>query len=769
MTRPLGLLVFALAGLGAHAQSVALLPLDAEVWGRSQTVRGTVTGATAGTLHVGDQAVAFEAADGTFAVPVTVGEGTTEIVACAGSVCSDTLRYTLGYRLRPEVALAATVEGETVTFAARVLDNPGRGPLAFAWSEDPGNPASLGLSVLTDTTATASLATDAPAGEYYVDIVVTQADGDARRARTLVTVEDGAVRAFDIARDHAAWIDRAVLYEITPRFFVNQYNGKLRHITDKIPELVDLGIDTIWLQPIFPTANGQQAYDVTDYFAVWDDLGTEDDLHELIDTAHAAGLRVILDVVPNHTSISHPYAEQVIAHGDRSYYADFYQQETDDAPYSENYTFIREGEATFIGYFWDDLVNLNYDNPDVQRFMVEATRYWVETFDVDGFRFDAVWAVVARNPAFVQEWRRALKRVKPELLLLAETKATDPASFEGFDVAYDWHADRTYISKWAWQRSSPDVTLFNTGLDQFRARDLRNAVTNRGNGYPPGAAVLRYLENNDTPRFVANHSVEQTKMAATLVFTLPGVPMLYYGQEVGIRNEFPSFPVSVPIRDYDREGFFAFYQHLIWLKHTLDALEGDGFQEVQVTPGDAAGQTYAYLRTGDDADVLAVANLGEAPVAAIVSVPTVLEPSEAVVLTDLFTGEIREVSAADLDGLALEVPGHTTRLLAVADRAIVLPVASEPDDVSSRASLEPSYPNPTTGRSAVPYTLSRPGHVRLSVFDVLGREVAVLEDGFAPAGRHAAPFDATPLPSGTYVVRLDAESVVLSTMITVIR
>ena len=771
MTRTLrffGLLpLLALFGPNAEAQTVELTQRDATVWGQEQVVRGTLEGATAGTLLINDEEIPFDATGGAFAVPVVLGAGENEVVACAAGACSDPLVLTLGYDLRPEVYLFATVTGREVAFEGHVLDNPDGGSLTFEWEEDPGNPQALSLAVLTDTTAAASVPDGAAPGEYYVNLTATDDDGDTFRARTFVTVSADGVTPFAIGTDHAAWVDRAVLYEITPRFFTNQYNGKLEHITQRIPELVELGVNTIWLQPIYPTANGQQAYDVTDYFAVWDVLGMEEDLDELVEAAHAAGLKVILDFVPNHSSIEHPYAQDAIAHGEASHYYDFYQRELDDAPYSENYNVMQVGEMTFVYYFWDDLVNFDYDNPEVQRFIVEASRYWVENFDVDGYRMDAVWGVVARNPDFVQAWRRALKRVKPELLFLGETKATDPVNFdERFDAAYDWDADPDYISRWAWQRSSQESTLFNTGLDRFRARDLRNALTNDGNGYAPNATILRYLENNDTPRFADNHSVAQTKMAAALLFSLPGIPMLYYGQEVGVTNQFPSFPLSVPIASYDDDGLFPYYQHLIRLRERFPSLTSATYEEVAVAPEEVAGSTFAYRRwveDGEGENTLAVVNMGAEAVEAELALPIEdlgIGADEVYYLTDLFSGESREATGAELEALSLAVPAHTTRLFALADSAVSVPTPNAPAPTGnpSALALAQNYPNPFRSETAIEYETAGPGRVRLSVFDVLGREVAVLVDAVEPAGTHRVRFDARALPSGLYVYRLTTAS-----------
>lgn len=764
----------------ATAQTIALDEEDATVWAQEQVASGAVAGANTGVLYVNGTPVPFTAPDGLFAVPLRLTEPETTVIACAGSgggeVCGDTLRWTLGYEPRPEAELRPSVAGRTVTLSGRVLDNPDGAALTFAWHEDTDNPAALGLTAQSDSTATVAVPEGAPPGEYYFDWTVTAGDGDERRARTFVTVApDGAVRPFVLETDHAAWVDRATVYEIAPRYFTNQYLGRFDHITQKLPELVALGVNTVWLQPIYPNVNGGQGYDVTDYFGIWSALGTEEDLHELVDAAHGLGLRVLLDFVPNHTSVGHPYARDAIAHGARSHYYSFYQREFDDAPYSENYHYLHEGAMTFVYYFWEDLVNFNYHDPEVQRHIIEASRYWVETFDVDGYRFDAVWGVQARNPEFLPLWRLALKRVKPELFMLAESKATDEDLFEArFDAAYDWTADTGYISEWAWQRGNQEQTLFNAGLEQYRARDLRNALSDFGRGYHPDAVVFRYLENNDTPRFFANHTVEQTKMAATLLFSLHGIPMLYYGQEAGVTNPFPSFPVSVPIASYDDEGFFPHYAQLLLLRETFSALRSDHFEEVAVSPEDVGDQTFAYRRWEGSENVIGAINMGDDGVTATVALPVEsmgLDAGTTYYLTDLLSGEALSGTGADLAAFDVAVPAYTTRLFAVADSVVTIPLAGEPAPPAGPAAfgLEPNYPNPFSGTTTLAYTVARGGPVRLVVYDLLGRAVARLVDGDVPAGRHLVAFDGRALASGVYVCRLEGEGQALTRRMLLVR
>ena len=366
-----------------------------------------------------------------------------------------------------------------------------------------------------------------------------------------------------------AWMKQAVIYGIKPSGFVQ--NATYSNITAKLPELKELGINTIWLQPVFKTARGGQGYDITDFFSLREDLGTKEQLKNLIDSAHMLGIRTLFDFVPNHTSLAHPFAKDIIEKGRSSVYYDHYQHENDGAPYSSHYNKDANG---FIYYFWKDLVNLNYNNEAVRKMISDACIYWIRELDIDGYRFDAVWGVNARSPEFFKELRKKMKAVKHDVLLLAEDKGSDPKVFElGFDAAYDWSTDTSWVSHWPWQYEHTErenLTIFNNPDTAKRYSLIRKAIFD-GNKNPE--KILRFMENNDLPRFINSHTHEQTKMAAALLFSLPGIPLIYNGQETGFTghpySRRPIFAAESMIRSQDSLGLFDYYKSLIHkrLKH----------------------------------------------------------------------------------------------------------------------------------------------------------------------------------------------------------
>lgn len=402
------------------------------------------------------------------------------------------------------------------------------------------------------------------------------------------------------------WMKEAIIYEITPYNFVK--NGTFKAITEKLPELKELGVNTIWLQPVTKSSSRGQGYDVVDYFEVNPDLGTEEELHELVDHAKKLKLRILFDVVLNHTSIYHPYAQNVIQNGDKSFYYSYYQMEMDDKPYS---SFYNRNEEKFITYFWEDLVNLNYDNEDVQVWMIEMCKYWMQEYNIDGFRFDAIWGVIARNPGFIRRLIAELKNINPDFLLLAEDKGSDPNIFAlGFDAAYDWTADMTWISQWAWEYEYDEyenLTMFNHPDSLKRKTLLQMALfENRDNAF----RLLRFMENNDMPHFITDHTISQTKMVAGLLFSLPGIPMMYNGQEIAKRGHPYTieyvFKRENSIKELDNEGFFEYYQKLIQLRKENSLLSGKSLNEISVPSEEGI---LAFLRWSSDQNFIIILNL----------------------------------------------------------------------------------------------------------------------------------------------------------------
>ncbi|HLH88589.1 MAG TPA: alpha-amylase family glycosyl hydrolase [Xanthobacteraceae bacterium] len=452
--------------------------------------------------------------------------------------------------------------------------------VTYAWRGSVENPSRL--AGLPAQGARVALPVPRREGEYRVRLRVVDAVGRADEGTVVFRVAHGRVEAIDPLRVHPAWIDDAVVYGVVPALFGSR---GIADVTRRLDELARLGINTLWLSPITPAPPRDFGYAVTDYFGVRRAFGSAADLRALIAAAHDRGMRVVLDFVANHLSDRNGYFADAAAHRRASPYFDFFARDA-------------AGHATH--YFdWKNLENLNYDNAEVRRMVIEGFAHWVRDFDVDGFRVDAAWGPRERAPAFWARWASELRRIKPDLLLLAEASARDPYyALHGFDAAYDW-TDK--LGQWAWGGAFEDWP--------HAASQLRGAVAASASS---GTMVFRFIENNDTgARFVTRYGADRTRLAAALLLTLPGLPALYTGQEVGA--EYQPYKADGPIRWDDHYGLRAWYARLIALRHAEAALRSRALRFIDAG---ASGQILAYVRPGATSqdDVVVLLNFGADPV-----------------------------------------------------------------------------------------------------------------------------------------------------------
>jgi len=750
------------------AQGISLHKKDAIVWGQEQVIKGEVNGefSSNGTLYFNEEEIPFQIIDDEFSVNIKLREKENTIfvgIDSSGSVIySDTLLLTLGYDLLPEVRLTPEVSGNQVTIDISIVENPKELPLNFYWYADESNPSDVSITG-TGLTANVTIPNSSSNGEYYFRLLVTTSENDSAFFGTYVTVDSNSITPFNIETDYAAWIDSAVIYEVTPYIFT-LYNH-FRNIMNKLPEIREMGINTLWIQPIMKTENRGQGYDIINYFEMRDDLGTEEELIELIETAKGLGMRVLFDLVQNHSSIHHPYAQDKVRNGEYSHYYDFYQSENDNAPYSQHYNSRAGG---FIYYFWNDLVNHNYNNPEVRRWMIEAAKHWIKKYDIDGYRYDAIWGVNARAPEFAKEMRLALKSMKPEILMLAEDKATWPETFdERFDVGFDWFAEESWVSHWSFQTSyseNSNPTIFNNSNKNNRANLLRNALTNNGNGYAPNAKILRFIGNNDIYHFITHHGLERTKMAAALIFALNGIPMVYNGQEIGAQGhpygtERLFYPGQT-IKQQDGYGLYPFYQRLAEIRTKSPALYNDNFEEINVNPNNF---TYAFRRWMNKENVIGAINMGDIAVGLNLYLPVSdmnLDSTKTYYLTDLINGEYFQSDYDGLKNITIPIEKYTTRIMSLADTVAIVVSVDEGMDrsVPKEFSISQNYPNPFNPTTKITFSLPEAGNVKLRVFDALGREVKLLVDRFENAGKHTVEFNGKNLSSGVYFYRVEYQN-----------
>jgi glycosidase len=336
--------------------------------------------------------------------------------------------------------------------------------------------------------------------------------------------------------------EEGVWYEIFVRSFQDadgDGTGDLPGVTSRLPYLADLGVDGIWLTPIHPAAS-YHGYDVLDATAVAPEYGTLADLDALIEEAHALGIRVILDLVPNHTARDHPWFRAALA-GDRDA-RDRYVWRDHDPGWTGlgGPSWHRAGDAWYLGLFGAGMPDLNHENAEVRAELRRVMRFWLER-GVDGFRVDAIQhliegddGAIAGTPAtlaWVREMQAWLRATAPHAFWLGETYALSAPAVAAYHREGDLDMSLDY----------PLWDALSAALSQRSAAPLETALRQNAELYPAGAARAVFSANHDqlrpaTTLGVLRRDEPRLRLVAALLATLPGTPLLYYGQEIGLPN-----------------------------------------------------------------------------------------------------------------------------------------------------------------------------------------------------------------------------------------
>ena len=444
------------------------------------------------------------------------------------------------------------------------------------------------------------------------------------------------------------WNDR-VFYEVFIRSFQDSDGdgiGDIQGLIDRLDYLNDgdpatrddLGVSGIWLMPP-AEAHSYHGYDVTDYYAVEADFGGLADMRRLVAEAHRRGIAVIVDMVLNHSSSRHPwFLSSRLGEGP---YADWYIWRDEDPGYSGPWgapAWHRAGDRYYYGVFWDGMPDLNYDNPAVTREMYDIATFWLDEIGVDGFRLDAIKHIIEvgerqentpESRAWLSAYEAHLEAVKPNSFTVGEI--FNGPSFivaryveeRAIDVGFDFKLADEMIS--AAQRGSN--------------RDIARAHRNAQRDYPAGQFAT-FLTNHDQDR-LANRlrfDAGANKTAASLLLTGPGVPFLYYGEEIGIAGSKPDERLRTPMhwddsrlagftsaerawqplqdadniavanvaaQTADADSLLSHYRRLIHLRNDNSALRGGALTAVD----SSERGIYAFLRHDAAQTLLVIINL----------------------------------------------------------------------------------------------------------------------------------------------------------------
>lgn len=427
------------------------------------------------------------------------------------------------------------------------------------------------------------------------------------------------------ARTSAEWVRNASIYCVYLRSFTPE--GTFAGLERRLPELKALGTDVIWLMPIHPVGVKNRKgilgspYSVRDYYAVNPEFGSMADFRTLLDRAHDLDFHVIIDLVANHTSWDCKLVGQ---------HPDWYTRDS-------------SGQIIPPNADWTDVADLNYDNPDLREYMMAMMEWWVRDVGIDGFRCDVAELVPTE---FWNDARRRLDAIKPIMLL---SEGTLPEHhLEAFDITYSWNIYDILDPLLRGNRSASQLDdLFNNERSQF----------------PIGSLRLRFNTNHDKNAWDAPAIVKfgstGLPLTAVLIATIPGIPLVYTGEEVA-NNRALSLFEKVGV-DWSRpRNMGSLYHTLLHLRKEHPALSRGAMVRVSANPRE---HVFAFMRTNDDDSVLVLLNFSDRPVTASITLPDGIGyPGGSFSMKEVLTSTEAPIRIDDQRSLSVPLEGHGYRM-----------------------------------------------------------------------------------------------------------
>jgi len=461
--------------------------------------------------------------------------------------------------------------------------------------------------------------------------------------------------------DTPSWVSDAIFYQIFPDRFakserVNKQGlnlepwdtpptvygfkgGDLRGITEHLNYIHDLGVNAIYLNPIFSSASNHR-YHTYDYYNVDPLLGGNEALRELLDKAHRKNIRVVLDGVFNHASRGFWQFHQTLENGAASPYVDWFYFDPDHLQGKKHWgaypspqeqeSIQREGSYKAIGYqgWWNlpALPKFNTQTPAVREFIFNVAEYWIK-FGIDGWRLDVPGEI--DDDSFWREFRRRVKSLNPDAYIVGEIWHDARRWLQGdqFDASMNYLVTAASLSFFTGKHLDLHETLMSGGYQGYVGRIDANEFANRIDAiqemYQPEVrrVQLNLLDTHDTPRFLtcASRDLNSLKLALIFFFTYTGAPSILYGDEIGLYGRHDpecrqSFPWDESKWDHDLRNFV---KRLIALRKAHPALRGEGsFQKLYANDG-----VYVFKRASNHETILVALNAAEAARQASISEP----------------------------------------------------------------------------------------------------------------------------------------------------
>lgn len=446
------------------------------------------------------------------------------------------------------------------------------------------------------------------------------------------------------------WPHAGITYEIFIQSFYDSDGdgiGDINGVTKKLDHVKELGANAIWFMPIMPSPTYHK-YDVTDYKAIHPDYGTLEDFQKLIAEAHKRDIKIVIDMIINHTSTEHPWFVESKKSRDnpyRDYYvwaqkdtiADFINKKTITLD-SDN---IRQwhdpgfGEDYYYGFFWGGMPDLNFDNPKVREEIFDIGRFWLEEVGVDGFRLDAAKHIFPDdrpedNHEFWKEFRERMTSIKPDIYLVGEVydrKEIVAPYLPGLPALFNFDFHYTLIDAY---RKGDGMLL---AKKQKEVLDFYQGITKE-------FIDATFSSNHDQERLLnsLDENPKKLRQAVAILMTMPGAPYLNYGEEIGMLGKKPDEHIREPflwdLKNNDKgrtrwiepmyttdetvtplaiqksmsTSYFNHYKEIIKLRNTNRAL---ALGDLKLYEGEVEKPIMAYFRNYKNQSLMVVHNIGE--------------------------------------------------------------------------------------------------------------------------------------------------------------
>lgn len=677
----------------------------------------------------------------------------------------------------PDAVMRFADNGSSITVSGDSSVSNVGGTLAYRWETDTVLSASKLKAPVSLSSSRIVIPRPTISGEYYFTLTVTDTAKNTDVTRSYFTYHEAgdSISAPTAVPD---FVKSGRVYQIFVKSCTAE--GTIAAAAQRLNYIRDLGYNIVWLMPIMqnqsPIDGMGGGYNIVDFYKIAPEYGTTADFRSFVKEAHSLGIRVILDITPNHVSPSHEWVKSATRYKQYSPFWNYLQHTYGN--YSGEPDGLDEHMSTDGTYFhfsnWA-LANLNWNDLDLRLAMIDVMEYWLGE-GADGFRFDVYWAPHGRSGSsnFDLPLRKAIKHRMMDSFILAEATGTGPGS-EQYYADHGGGADASYDRK-LWQAMTNGGVQY--GSEPFTAgfvNVMDAQVLN--NGYYPGpnSYFLRFLENQDESRLAYDYdNINQTMPLATVLMTAPGIPMIYAGQEVGFGSGMDQFGGRRNTVDFATQyarSLIPHYEKLAWIRGTFEAFHSQNDKRL-VTGND---MVYGFVRPYENLNAITLANFGASTATANINL--VGSGSSANVelagdangnntyyMNDVYNGKSDLVTfAGGQAAFSATLPAYGTAVYILSDSIIQMTFptitamkGAGNAGVPSQFSLSQNYPNPFNPTTTIEFSVPGSVFVSLKVYDVLGREVRTLVNAVKKMGSYEVRFDASGLSSGVYFYRIQA-------------